>query len=135
MHTSLLHRSETNLFSQQQLDLTYHQDKFKPFINRPFSLKNFGLQIKEKESSFSKEQRLLLVAQLNEQYDGIFRSSQLNENIELLKNENTNATTTKIDNILRLPIILTSHLFVVVKQHFRVLFLLISVSFISFICR
>jgi len=94
MQTSKLNRSETNLFSQQQLDIVYHQDKFKSFINKPFSVKNIGIQLKEKQSVFSNEQRVLLVNQLKEQYDGIFRSSQLNENIELLLNENTFTITT-----------------------------------------
>lgn len=94
MFKSKLHRSETNLFNQQQLDLVYNQDKFKSFINRPFELNNFGAQIKEKQNEFTKEQRVTLVNQLKNQYGENFRSTQLNENIELLLDENTFTITT-----------------------------------------
>ena len=94
MHTLKLHRSETKLFNQQHLDLVYNQDKFQSFINRPFSQDNFASQMKEKQAVFTKEQRVVLVNQLNNQYDGIFRSTQLNDNIELLLNENTFTITT-----------------------------------------
>ena len=56
MQTVQIHRKVTNLFSLQQLDLTYNQNRFIPFINTAFSLDAFEDIIEEKKKNYLKWQ-------------------------------------------------------------------------------
>lgn len=97
MQTVQIHRKVTNLFSLQQLDLTYNQNRFIPFINTAFSLDAFEDIIEEKKKNYSSDTRFTLVNVLEKQYNEILlkdSTSKVVENIRLLKEATTFTITT-----------------------------------------
>src|SRR5688500_12473307 len=86
--------ADTHSFSPFFLDYISKKESLKPFYNRYPSLENFPDQIAEKARSFPREHREALVAELQKQYEGLAVSSQINENISLLKDEKTFTVTT-----------------------------------------
>src|SRR5688572_19928905 len=85
--------AETHAFSPFFLDYIEQKESLKPYYNRYPSLENFADQIAEK-SLFPAENREVLVATLQNQYDGFQRSARVAENILLLKNKKTFTVTT-----------------------------------------
>ncbi len=85
MPTDCISYSETNYFSKLILDyldkkeeLSSYLDKkeeLSPFYNRFPEIGNFEAQIKEKQQSFSAENRQVLVESLQKQYEGFDVSS------------------------------------------------------------
>jgi len=88
------HRQLTELFTDQENQLAYNQEQLLSFINLPFSIKNFEKQIKQKEVSFTAEQRELLFTELLNKYAQYSHSSKVENNIQLIQNENTYTITT-----------------------------------------
>lgn len=89
MKISTLHRKESGLFSQQQLDMVYDQNRFKSYLSNPFSIDAFRKQLEVKSNSFTTEMRHKLVETLVDQYEGVPMSELTAKNIELLKNNDT----------------------------------------------
>lgn len=89
MKISTLHRKESGLFSQQQLDMVYNQENYKSFLANPFSKEAFGKQLEVKSQFFTAEMRQKLVETLEDQYKGVPTSELTAKNIESLKNEDT----------------------------------------------
>ena len=86
--------ADTQTFSRFFLDYIDHKETLKPFFNRYPSLENFPDQIGEKAGSFSQGDRDVLVASLQEQYEGTTPARAVAENISLLKKEKTFTVTT-----------------------------------------
>ncbi|SFZ92800.1 bacillithiol biosynthesis cysteine-adding enzyme BshC [Flaviramulus basaltis] len=85
---------KTGYFSSLICDYLDEIPELKPFYNRFSSIDNFKTQIEEKESSFSKQSRLVLVSALNKQYKNIEASEATLNNIESLNLGNTFTITT-----------------------------------------
>jgi bacillithiol biosynthesis cysteine-adding enzyme BshC len=86
--------SKTGYFSSLISDYLDENQRLKPFYNRFPNLENFKPQIEEKESSFNKESRTVLVEVLNKQYKNIETSESTKRNIEALKHSKTFTITT-----------------------------------------
>ena len=80
---------ETTYFSTIICNYLEEKKSLKPFYNRFSNLKNFKEQIIEKQTSFSLENRNILYNALIKQYKEVSISTVTNENIALLKEENT----------------------------------------------
>jgi bacillithiol biosynthesis cysteine-adding enzyme BshC len=94
MHKESIHREKTNLFSKQQLDLSYNQNAFEEFISAPFSLDAFPEAIIRKKIHYTAAQRTILCNALEKQYESIENKSLAEEQIVALRNENTFTITT-----------------------------------------
>ena len=94
MQTVQINRTNTGLFSIQQLDLSYNQERFIPFINTVFSKEAFEDSADDKAKSFTKEQRAILVQALKKQYKNVSNAEASLKNIELLEQENAFTVTT-----------------------------------------
>lgn len=94
MQTVQINRTNTGLFSIQQLDLSYNQDRFIPFINKTFSENAFEDIADSKRKRFTKEQRSVLVSALKNQYKGVNNTDASKKNIDALLQENTFTITT-----------------------------------------
>jgi bacillithiol biosynthesis cysteine-adding enzyme BshC len=86
--------SDTQTFSPFFLDYIEHKDSLKPFFNRYPVIENFSDQIAEKTRTFSPQHRQVLVENFQKQYEGLTISSQVSDNILLLKNDKTFTVTT-----------------------------------------
>jgi bacillithiol synthase len=86
--------ADTRSFSPFFLDYISKKESLKPFYNRYPLLENFADQIAEKTRAFPREHREILVQELEKQYEGLEVSSQIKENISLLKDEKTFTITT-----------------------------------------
>lgn len=68
MHSFRINRTDSGLFSKQGLDLVYHQDQLKEFLNQPFSIEQFAEQSRSKLNSYSSNTRKILCDVLEKQY-------------------------------------------------------------------
>lgn len=93
MPTHSIPYKDTGYFSKLICDYLDENDAIKPFYNRFPSLKNFKLQIEEKQKNFSEEKRRLLAKRIMYQYGDNRISQSTLSNIDLLK-ENTTFTIT-----------------------------------------
>lgn len=93
MPTHSIPYQDTGYFSKLICDYLEEKDALKPFYNRFPSLKNFKLQIAEKQKDFSEEKRHLLAKRIMFQYGKNSLSQSTLSNIDLLK-ENTTFTIT-----------------------------------------
>lgn len=89
-----INRIDTGLFSQQAIDLCYNQERFIPFIQKPFSLNGFEDVIDTKSASYSSENRSVLVETLKQQYADIEIDSRVVKNLDLLTDSATFTITT-----------------------------------------
>ncbi|MFC6858778.1 bacillithiol biosynthesis cysteine-adding enzyme BshC [Zunongwangia atlantica] len=86
--------SETNYFSKLILDYLDKKEELSPFYNRFPEIGNFEAQIKEKQQSFSAENRQVLVESLQKQYEGFDVSEATLANIQALSKSTTFTITT-----------------------------------------
>ncbi len=86
--------ADTQTFSRFFLDYIERKEALVPFYNRYPSIENFLEQIGEKSTNFSQENRDVLVAALEKQYEGITLPRAVSENIKLLQSEKTFTVTT-----------------------------------------
>ncbi|MES2588686.1 MAG: bacillithiol biosynthesis cysteine-adding enzyme BshC [Bacteroidota bacterium] len=93
MQKSLIRRNDSNSFSEFSNKLTYEQSLFQDLIQEEFSLKAFENQLKLKEN-FSNQKRENLHESLISQYKSLEIFEKTQENIDLLKQENTFTVTT-----------------------------------------
>ena len=94
MPTDCISYSETNYFSKLILDYLDKKEDLSPFYNRFPEIGNFEAQIKEKQQSFSAENRQVLVKSLQQQYEGFDVSEATLANIEALSKDTTFTITT-----------------------------------------
>ena len=85
---------KTGFFSKTMIDYLEQKETIQPFYNNYPDINGFNKQIKEKEQSFSKEHRKVLVAALNNQYSKIEVSEETQANIDSLIHSNTFTVTT-----------------------------------------
>lgn len=85
---------KTNYFSSLICDYLDEKPRLSQFYNRFPNVENFKSQILEKQLSFKKQSRDVLVSVLSNQYDSVDISTETKENIALLKRENTFTITT-----------------------------------------
>ena len=78
-------RKELGLFSEQDLDFVYHQEKLKDFIGLPFSIENFQSQIEFKQKLYTNEARFTLATVLEERYKCVKNNNRALEQITHLK--------------------------------------------------
>ncbi len=86
--------AETNSFTPLFLDYIRQNQKLKKFYNRFPEIKNFKDQIKEKSTSFPKQNREVLVQALQKQYEKYTVTKAVKSNIELLGDKKTFTVTT-----------------------------------------
>ncbi|UAB82721.1 bacillithiol biosynthesis cysteine-adding enzyme BshC [Zunongwangia sp. SCSIO 43204] len=94
MPTDCISYSETNYFSKLILDYLDKKEDLSPFYNRFPEIGNFEAQIKEKQQSFSNENRKVLVESLQQQFKGFDVSEATLANIEALSKDTTFTITT-----------------------------------------
>ena len=94
MTKHLLPLSETHAFSNLMRDYVEGSEVPKPFYHRFPTPHNFKAQLEEKQRSFTKKNRDLLVRQLRHQYRGCETSNATLENIEALRDDHTFTITT-----------------------------------------
>lgn len=94
MPTDCISFRDTNYFSSLICDYLDQKEQIKPFYNRYPKLENFKSQIEEKQSSFQKSTRTVLVNSLKTQYQKLELSNLTRQNIEFLHHENTFTITT-----------------------------------------
>lgn len=92
MHSFRINRTDSGLFSRQDLDLVYHQDRLEEFLNLPFSLADFAEQSRQKLSSYSSESRAILCDVLEKQYARRGLSGSV-ESIQRLRSEKAMSVT------------------------------------------
>lgn len=80
---------KTGYFSKLMCDYLEEKNNLIPFYNRFPSIENFEAQIKEKQNNFSVSNRVVLSDALQKQYSRVDISTYTQDNITLLKNENT----------------------------------------------
>ena len=85
---------DTGYFSELINDYLLEKQSLKPFYNRFPDIDNFKPQIEEKQKSFALENRRVLTAVLEEQYENLKASKQTERNIEALSDVNTFTITT-----------------------------------------
>ncbi len=89
MQKHTLHREKSGQFSNLANTLSYRQDTLTDLITAPFSLKNIGLQIPNKQQNYSLETRHTLVNELVKQFPTLAINSPVALNIERLKKDTT----------------------------------------------
>ncbi len=89
MPTDCIAFKETGYFSNLICDYLDEKKELQDFYNRFPKIENFEAQIKEKKESFPKENRIVLVNSLKEQYKILEPTKTTLSNIECLKKENT----------------------------------------------
>lgn len=94
MPNHLLPYRDTHYFSGLICDYVALEPGTERFYHRYPTLSNFELQLEEKSTSFSLENRLALSNQLIKQYEGFKVSEETLKNIEALKDKNTFTVTT-----------------------------------------
>ncbi len=85
---------QTGFFSKMMIDYLEKKESIKPFYNNFPDIKGFEKQITEKESSFSKSHRNVLVSALHNQYATTAISEETQSNIDSLLASNTFTVTT-----------------------------------------
>lgn len=94
MPTYSISYKDTRYFSKLICEYLEENDALKPFYNRFPSLKNFKLQIEEKQKNFTDEKRHLLAKRILFQYGDNSLSQSTLSNIDLLKERSTFTITT-----------------------------------------
>ena len=94
MPSSYISFKETGYFSDLICDYLSQSPQLKPFYNRFPEIKNFKLQIEEKQASFNNKNRQKLVEALQSQYKDISISQATSNNILSLENSKTFTVTT-----------------------------------------
>lgn len=94
MQTIQLHRRDTGLFPEQQLNLSYNQNAYIPFIREEFSIQGFEKGTDIRSEQFTQEQRNTLHDALVRQYSGVPNAERSLESIEQLTKPNTFTVTT-----------------------------------------
>ena len=94
MKVSSIPFKSTGFFSKIMIDYLEQKESTKEFYNNFPDHTGFYNQIEEKERSYSKQTRLLLVAALKKQYANFDVSEKTQEHIELLKQKETFTVTT-----------------------------------------
>ncbi|MFT5249431.1 MAG: bacillithiol biosynthesis cysteine-adding enzyme BshC [bacterium] len=84
----------TGYFSSLMVDYLAKREALASFYHRFPSMENFKAQLEEKSASFSTENRNVLVASLNKQYQDFSISEATQSNIDSLLSENTFTITT-----------------------------------------
>lgn len=87
-------RSETPFFNEKQRLFTENQAALSAWIQRPFSKEAFLEQLMEKQGVYGTIQRYLLQQGLEELYEDVLRSEQVQSNIEKLSQANCFTVTT-----------------------------------------
>ena len=85
---------KTGFFSDMMIDYLDENSRLKPFYNNFPNTKGFYNQIEEKKKSFRLQNRNVLSDALQNQYKGFAISDKTQENIDLLKKQNTFTVTT-----------------------------------------
>ena len=85
---------KTGFFSNMMIDYLDENSRLKPFYNNFPNAKGFYNQIEEKKKSFRLQNRIVLSDALKNQYKGFAISDKTQENIDLLKKQNTFTVTT-----------------------------------------
>lgn len=85
---------KTGFFSDMMIDYLDENSRLKPFYNNFPNTKGFYNQIEEKKKSFRLQNRVVLSDALQNQYKGFAISDKTQENIDLLKKQNTFTVTT-----------------------------------------
>ena len=85
---------KTGFFSKTMLDYLEQEEAIRPFYNNDPTKDGFKQQLEEKEASFPKEHREVLLSALQNQYANIEVSSQTQENMDSLLQTNTFTVTT-----------------------------------------
>ncbi|TCI89995.1 bacillithiol biosynthesis cysteine-adding enzyme BshC [Tenacibaculum sp. M341] len=85
---------KTGFFSTMMCDYIDKSKKIEPYYHNFPDINGFKSQIEEKQQSFSKENRTVLVAALKDQYKNINVSDKTMFHIDLLADENTFTVTT-----------------------------------------
>jgi bacillithiol biosynthesis cysteine-adding enzyme BshC len=93
MQKFTFNRQLTGLFTEQQNLLAYEQDQLLQFLGHAFSKVNFEKQIADKSKNYSPELRSNLVHELEKAYV-VHASSEVRNNLDLLKKEETYTITT-----------------------------------------
>ena len=94
MPTDCIAFKDTLYFSSLICDYLDESSDLRPFYNRFPKLENFEKQIAEKQSSFSHDNRAVLLKSLMSQYAGLQISSPTLTNLDLLKEKTTFTITT-----------------------------------------
>ncbi|WP_191859243.1 bacillithiol biosynthesis cysteine-adding enzyme BshC [Hanstruepera ponticola] len=94
MPSSYIPFKKTGYFSDLICDYLDQSHRLQPFYNKFPELNNFKLQIEEKQASFNKESREILIKVLQSQNESISVSSKTSKNISALKDSNTFTVTT-----------------------------------------
>jgi len=92
--TRYISRKMLDVFSSNDQDLIYHQEKLQDFIGLPFSLDNIEKQIELKNENFSAANREVLCNVLYKEYQNNKNNSLSLQQIDLLRNSNTYTVTT-----------------------------------------
>ena len=94
MPTDCIPFRDTNYFSSLICDYLDERQELQPFYNRFPKIENFKNQIEEKETSYNKDSRNVLVSVLKKQYKSVETSKATLDNIELLQQSNSFTITT-----------------------------------------
>ncbi|MDA7580661.1 bacillithiol biosynthesis cysteine-adding enzyme BshC, partial [Crocinitomicaceae bacterium] len=94
MKSNKIHRSDTGLFSKQQLDMVYDQAIYKDFISQPFSIDAFEDQMNMKLKQYPEEFRKVLRDSLINQYDRVEITTSTASNIDSILDNKTYTITT-----------------------------------------
>lgn len=89
MPTDYISFRETNYFSSLICDYLDENESLKPFYNRFPKLENFKSQIEDKQKTYHKNSRVVLVKSLNLQYTDSVISQATQTHINLLTDDNT----------------------------------------------
>ena len=94
MPTDSISYQKSGYFSPLMNDYLDQKSNIKSLYNRFPSIENFEAQVQEKKTSYTYDNREILVSVLKQQYSKISISTKTNQNIELLLNSNTYTITT-----------------------------------------
>ena len=94
MPTDSISYQKSGYFSPLMNDYLDQKSNIKSLYNRFASIENFEAQVQEKKTSYTYENREILVSVLKQQYSKISITTKTNQNIELLLNSNTYTITT-----------------------------------------
>ena len=94
MKVTQLPFGKTGFFSKTMLDYLEQKETIRPFYHNFPNLEGFQNQLAEKEESFPQNARTVLTEALDKQYKGFDVSTKTQENIWLLKQQNTFTVTT-----------------------------------------
>ena len=84
MPTDCISYQKSGYFTKLIVDYLDKKTELKSLYNRFPSLENFEAQVQEKKTSYTYENREILVSVLKQQYSKISISTKTNQNIELL---------------------------------------------------